>query len=205
MKESPSYLTHGSGYTTVSPLTAVADVEDDPIKPLKRFEVEANLLLAFWHEWNTYSLHDQLSLSVPEHAYNTLSYAEQLSMGCGSLRLNGRSESDRDYCHLIRGAEFLTPLFDFARSLGYTPCKPMIRYLAPKTCLPYHIDDVGIRFHVVLETDWKSFFVIQDKIYRMPTTGMLYTLKTSVFHTAVNANLNKPRIHFTFSGFKDKD
>jgi hypothetical protein len=156
----------------------------------------------YWIEWQNYSLYDQLCLAVPnKDILDSVTHHDQLTIGCG--RLHTTNYKDRDFVHLVRGAEFIQPLFDYAKIFGYVPSRPMIRYLGPKQCLSYHKDDVGVRFHLVVSTHPEAFFIVQDIVYRMPEAGSLYTLRTDVMHTAVNANLNQPRIHLTFSAYKE--
>lgn len=194
MTEKRAYLLHGR---SVAP-----EGSNAPVNKCATFSDAAALLTDFWQMWEPYSLHDQLCLAVPDDT-GEIPFAEQLVLGCGSLKREHSKYSDKDFTNLVVGAEFLQPMFDYAIQYGYEPCRPMIRYLAPKTCLSYHQDDAGVRFHLVLQTHWSAFFVVQDTVYRMPEVGALYSLKTNVMHTAVNADIARPRIHFTFSGYKD--
>ncbi len=177
----------------------------EPIVLLTRaFESVSTLLLESWNELGILSDTNQLSLSIPPAlADSGLSYREQLAHGTGSFRLKKWPYRDTDYTHLITGFEYIQPLFDYAAKNGWKACRPMIRCLNPKTCLSYHADDAECRFHIPLSTTWQAFFVVQDKVFRMQEVGSLYSLTTNVLHTAVNANLTKPRIHFTFSVYKE--
>lgn len=193
----PSALTHGYGYV-VAPEASKA-----PVNKCAVFTETADLLLDYWNTWSVYAKFDQLCLAVPHDVDPELSHITKLTIGCGSLKKEGSIYCDQDFTELLPGTEFIQPLFDYATKFGYEPCRPMLRYLPPKTCLSYHKDDAGVRFHLVLQTHWSAFFVVQDTVYRMPEQGSLYSLKTDVMHTAVNADISKPRIHFTFSGYKD--
>lgn len=195
MKAKP-VLTHGY---QVKPEATVA-----PVNRCGTYHDIAKMLLSFWTEWEAFSEHDQLSLAVPPDIAPGLSYQKQLALGTGSLKLKKSPYKDRDFTTLLQGTEFIQPLFDYVSNFGYFPCRPMIRYLPPKQCLSYHKDECGVRFHLVLSTHYSAFMIVQDVLYRMPEQGALYTLRTDVLHTAVNADLSKPRIHFTFSGYKDK-
>lgn len=63
--------------------------------------------------------------------------------------------------------------------------------LKPKTCLTLHKDFEEFRYHIPLKTCFKSFFIENDCIYRMPHIGKLYRFKTNSFHMAVNASLEE--------------
>ena len=190
-----SALTHGYGY--VKP-----EASNAPVNKCAVFDNAAKMLLDFWETWQPWSKFDQLCLAIPDDV-EVMSFGDQLQLGCGSLRRENSIYCDKDFTNLVVGAEFLQPMFDYAIKFGYEPCRPMIRYLPPKTCLSYHKDDAGVRFHLVLQSHWSAFFVVEDTVYRMPEVGSLYSLKTSVMHTAVNADISRGRLHFTFSGYKD--
>ncbi len=72
--------------------------------------------------------------------------------------------------------------------------------LQPKTCYTLHKDPEEFRYHIPLITSWKSFFVVDDIIYRMEKPGHLYKFKTNAFHTAVNAS-NVYRLHIVFDTY----
>jgi hypothetical protein len=73
--------------------------------------------------------------------------------------------------------------------------------LQSKSCLSYHRDIEPFRLHIPLTTNRSCFFVVNDNIYRMPTEGQLYTLRTDAYHTPVNANKNFERTHLVFSTY----
>lgn len=174
-----------------------------PIKSwTKSFSHVASLLLESWREWELRADGNQLSLAVPTQLDVThMSYKDQLMHGTGSFKLKNWPYSDRDYTKLVAGFDYIQPVLDYASSQGWVVCRPMLRCLPPKSCLSYHRDDATMRFHIPLDTTWQAFFVVQDQVHRMPEVGTLYSLTTNVLHTAVNANLNKPRIHFTFTAY----
>lgn len=172
-----------------------------PVNRCGSYPEIAQQLIGFWEDWSNYSRFNQLSLAVPNNV-GSMSYSDQLVLGTGSLPLKKSPYTDKDFVNLLAGAEFIQPLFDYASSYGYFPCRPMLRYLSPKQCLSYHVDDAHVRFHLVLSTHWEAFFVVNDIVYRMPEEGALYTLRVDEKHTAVNAHISKPRVHFTFTGYR---
>lgn len=72
--------------------------------------------------------------------------------------------------------------------------------LEPKTCYTLHTDLEEYRFHIPLISNMNCFFVIGETIERMTTKGRVYTLRTKVLHTAVNAS-NENRLHLVFDTF----
>ena len=68
-----------------------------------------------------------------------------------------------------------------------------------KTCLSYHTDYDEFRLHIPVKKDKKSFFIVDDLVFRMPVKGQLYFLRTNVPHTAVNASYSNDRIHLVFN------
>lgn len=174
-----------------------------PVNRCGSYPEIANSLLNFWQDWSNVATHDQLSLAVPAGLSRKMEYRDQLTLGTGSLLLKNSPYTDSDFTELVIGAEFVKPILDYAQSYGYRTCRPMIRLLQPKQCLSYHKDDAPVRFHLVLSTHPQAFFIVQDVVYRMPDEGSLYTLRTDILHTAVNAHIDKPRLHFTFTGYRD--
>ena len=73
--------------------------------------------------------------------------------------------------------------------------------LGSKSCLSYHRDIEPFRFHIPITTNERCFFVVNDQVFRMPTAGTLYTLRTDALHTPVNANKNFDRTHLVFSTY----
>jgi len=69
--------------------------------------------------------------------------------------------------------------------------------LKPKTCYSLHTDKEEFRFHIPLATSRQSFFVCGDQIGRMEEIGRLYTFRTNLEHTAVNASF-QDRYHLVF-------
>ena len=62
-----------------------------------------------------------------------------------------------------------------------------------RTCYSYHIDPTG-RMHIPLKTNENCFFVVEDKIVRLPADGSNYFIDTTKKHTFVNASFEE-RIH----------
>lgn len=75
--------------------------------------------------------------------------------------------------------------------------------LNSKTCYSLHTDPEDFRYHIPLFTNPKCFFVVDNQICRMETTGCLYKFKTSKEHTAVNASFKK-RVHLIFDTYANQ-
>ena len=73
--------------------------------------------------------------------------------------------------------------------IGYT----RVCILDSKKCYSLH-KDISKRIHIPIETNDKCFFVIDDKVVRLPADGSVYEVDTTKIHTFVNASIN-PRIH----------
>lgn len=73
-----------------------------------------------------------------------------------------------------------------------------------KTCLSYHVDYDSFRLHVPLITNSKCFFVVNDKLHRMPKPGSLYFLNTGQLHTAVNASFCYDRLHLVCGTYAEQ-
>ena len=128
-----------------------------------------------------------------------LSFEEKLQLGSGTLR-------DQD---IIKRQDYTQHIFPLIKKLenqiynysnGYLTID-RIRFMnmTPITCLSYHIDPDSIRYHIPLITDTNAFFVVDDKVERMPDIGRLYSLQTNVKHTAINASTSANRLHIVFS------
>ena len=177
------------------------------VEPVRKwttmFQKMVPMLMDSWKEWQFFTDVGQIALAIPPSVDTSMPYKDQLLHGTGSFHLKNWPYTDKDYTKLLAGFEYIQPILDYAKQQGYTACRPMIRCLHPKTCLSYHADTAEMRFHIPLETSWQAFFVVQDTVHRMTEVGTLYSLQTNVMHTAVNANLLAPRLHFTLSVFKD--
>lgn len=71
-----------------------------------------------------------------------------------------------------------------------------------KTCLSLHRDLDEFRFHIPLQTCGNVFFVVDDRVCRMPNIGSLYILYTRGLHTVVNADSKMERLHLLFDTYK---
>lgn len=76
-----------------------------------------------------------------------------------------------------------------------------IMRLKPKTCYTLHTDPEEFRYHIPIKTNNGAFFLIDNKVYRMPELGMLYKFRTDKMHTAVNASFEE-RIHIVFDTYR---
>lgn len=90
-----------------------------------------------------------------------------------------------------------------AENLGIRIGRVRFLRLKAKTCYSLHVDPDEFRFHIPLRTSGKSFFIVANKVYRMPSVGSLYVLKTSEEHTAVNASF-EDRDHMVFDTYSPK-
>jgi|TARA_Y100000004_G_scaffold180885_1_gene225984 hypothetical protein len=89
----------------------------------------------------------------------------------------------------------------FAYDLPYTNSviselkmyRTRVMNMAPKTCYTYHQDPTE-RMHIPLVTNDKCFFVIDDRVLRIPADGNSYLIDTRKMHTFINASFEN-RIH----------
>ena len=65
--------------------------------------------------------------------------------------------------------------------------------MPPKYCYSYHRDPTQ-RMHIPLITNENCFFVIDDRVLRIPADGNHYLIDTRKMHTFVNASF-KERLH----------
>lgn len=72
--------------------------------------------------------------------------------------------------------------------------------LESKTCYTYHTDPEEFRYHIPLETNPNCFFMVDKQIYQMKQIGRLYTFRTNLPHTAINAS-NERRYHLVFDTY----
>ncbi len=132
--------------------------------------------------------------------------------GCGSAYSGPNYENqlfaEQDFKTLV--GEESNPIFDIitnVRSVAKSQFNlniGRIRFMTqePKTCLSYHWDAEHLRLHIPIYTNPRCFFVVNDQVYRMACEGHLYTLKTNVLHTPINANMNFWRTHLVFSTYE---
>ena len=89
----------------------------------------------------------------------------------------------------------------FAYDLPYTNSiiselkmyRTRVMNMKPKSCYSYHQDPTP-RMHIPLITNEKCFFVLDDKVVRLPADGQSYFVDTRKMHTFVNASFEN-RIH----------
>ena len=132
--------------------------------------------------------------------------------GCGSAYidndLNQKIFDEKDFTELVGQHE--NPIYSIIEQVkaialeNYGLSIGRIRFMTqnPKTCLSYHRDIEEFRFHIPLHTNIRCFFVVNDRVFRMPKEGHLYTLKTDQYHTPVNANISFARTHLVFTTYK---
>ena len=93
--------------------------------------------------------------------------------------------------------EFKYPIFDmpYINSIieEHNLYRVRLMNLKSKTCYSYHRDQCR-RFHIPIITNDNCFFVIEDRLARLPANGNYYIIDTNKKHTAVNASWDD-RIH----------
>ena len=72
----------------------------------------------------------------------------------------------------------------------YSMYRSRVMKLIPGRCYSYHVEHTP-RIHIPLESNEKSFFIIDDQVFRLPADGSVYWVDTRKIHTAVNANLER--------------
>ena len=176
----------------LNPVTAgVSHISSD-------FSSAAEATMSFLAHNRENLVHSQLSLwTTRDHINEPLPV--QLGSGCGSLRRLNSPYIDEDFSVPVDGTEFLNPIVQFMKDRGVKLCRPMLRVMAPKTCLSYHRDGNAYRIHLVCQTNASAMFIVDGEINTMPLVGSLYSLRTDLLHTAMNANYEKERIHLTFT------
>ena len=107
--------------------------------------------------------------------------------GIGFFKDNNHNESDFN----VELYPTLTYTNKTIRDLGMTRTRMM--KMQPKTCYSYH-RDMTPRIHIPLVTNPNCFFVIEDKVVRLPADGNHYLIDTTKRHTFVNASWEE-RIH----------
>lgn len=162
------------------------------------YSVLVESLLAQFSRYESQTKFNQLACQSLERDVNDQSL--RLARSCGSLSRQNVQYVDRDFNTLNPEFEFLAPVIrDVDSFLNKRTARLRIMRLLPKTCLSYHTDTVRSRWHIPLVTNENSFFVVEDNLFRMPKVGQVYTLRTDVKHTAINASFDKPRIHLVGS------
>lgn len=148
--------------------------------------------------WSELPVMKQHNLKYRECDEN-LSFQEKLQLGSGSLR-DQTTLKRQDYTQhifpLIKKLE--NQIYNYSNG-NLTIDRIRFMNMTPITCLSYHVDPDSIRYHIPLITDADAFFVVDDKVERMPDVGRLYSLQTNVKHTAINASISENRLHLVFS------
>ena len=76
--------------------------------------------------------------------------------------------------------------------LKYNVGYARVMILNSKECYTYHKDKTK-RIHIPIETNENNFFVMNDKVFRLPADGSVYEVDTTNIHTFVNASIIKRR------------
>lgn len=104
------------------------------------------------------------------------------------------NESADDFYESNLEEEFIHPLFELPYlnfiMKNYRLARTRLMRQSKKTCYSLHIDDTK-RYHIPVYTNDNCFFVIDDKIYRLPSDGSIYLVDTTLMHTAVNASFEE--------------
>lgn len=58
------------------------------------------------------------------------------------------------------------------------------------TCYTVHIDN-SPRIHIPLISDDHNYFIVNDKLFKLPADGSVYLIDTRLPHTAINASNKK--------------
>ncbi len=147
--------------------------------------------------YRPYSLHNQLSIQCSDLSEDT---RIRLSASCGSFKRQNVSRRDEEFKFLNPEFSILLPYIKIIESkLDKSIRRLRLMKLLPKTCLSYHKDECEKRVHMVINTNPNAMFVCEGVVYTMPTAGNVYTLRTNVRHTAINASYDTPRIHLVGS------
>jgi hypothetical protein len=191
---------------TKKPNKTQYNVESENLYELQLpFKIGTQVFVDYYEKNKHLGLHNQLSL---KHRPGMPSHKDGCGMAyCMETGLMAFSESEFTCYNDDLGDEiknFLLQIeqiaFDyFAHQTG----RIRIINLKFKTCLSLHQDYDQFRLHVPLITNPKSFFVLDDTIYRMPDEGALYYINTKVMHTAVNASFCYDRLHLVFGTYKN--
>jgi hypothetical protein len=165
--------------------------------PLDFSNIVAKLLVSSV-ELSSFVKFNQLSCQCLEK--DLYSIENRLSRSTGSLTRQSVQYVDKDFKTLCPEFEFLSnTIQQIDTVLNKKTVRLRIMTMLPKTCLSYHKDFMHSRWHIPLKTNSDSFFVVDESFYRMPKIGNLYTIRTDVKHTAINASYNETRIHLVGS------
>lgn len=159
------------------------------------FTIDPDPFIKLWSELPVMKQHNLKYRDCDEG----LSFEEKLAIGAGSLRNQNDIKRQEYTQHIFPEIKKLeNQIYNFSN--GRIAIN-RIRFMnmSPISCLSYHTDPDHIRYHIPLITNNDAFFVVEDIVERMPDAGTLYSLRTNVKHTAINASLNQNRLHLVFS------
>lgn len=160
---------------------------------------ECSLLTFVWEHFNQYAVGGQMSLAIPKDFKGSL--ADNFELGAGSLAIKKSPYVDEDFTETFVNSKDIQLIWkETEEAFNLSLYRPVLRLLYPKTCLSYHKDDSPFRLHFVLATHDNAMFIVDNVVEKMPVKNGVYLLRTDKKHTAINADLVKPRLHLTFSG-----
>ena len=128
---------------------------------------------------------------VPEYKRNQVML--QTVKGCDDPYYGIGKSTDLNH----RENEFVEPLYNMPylnsifKKLNWARSRLM--RVEPNRNYSWHYDGT-CRSHIPIATNEHNFFIIEDKIYKMPADGGIYIADTTKYHTFVNASPD-PRIH----------
>lgn len=121
--------------------------------------------------------------------------------GAGSIKDMGVSTGNFAYlAEEFKGTRVEAVIRDVRRlAINYHTKIGRVRLLRlkPKTCYSLHTDKEEFRFHIPLVTNRSCLFICGEQISRMEEVGRLYTFRTNLEHTAINASFQN-RLHLVF-------
>lgn len=179
------------------------------ILDVQELEVKFNIVklraeLKSLRELNDFKETNQLSLT---HSGKYSDPKDQMYDGIGSLydrntdAIVGTEDAYTQLCDNIVGT-YWEEVINTVTALSPNPIgRIRLMLLNPKTCYSWHQDTDDIRYHVPIVTNSKCFIATEQGLWRMNKEGQLYTLVSTVPHTALNASFY-PRIHLVFSTYK---
>lgn len=185
----------------MSQSTEILDVQKMNVKfniVKLRAELKALRLICDFNDAN------QLSLT---HSGNYSNPNDQMYDGIGSLydratdTVIGTEGAYTQICDHIAGT-YWEEVIKQVTALSPDPIgRVRLMLLKPKTCYSWHQDTDDIRYHIPIITNSKCFIATEQGLWRMGEEGQLYTLISTVPHTALNASFY-PRVHLVFSTYK---
>lgn len=111
------------------------------------------------------------------------------TFGCGfAKKIIDAGYHEKDLTHKLFNLPYINSIID-----EHNLYRTKFFVMKSKTCYSLH-KDRNKRLHIPIVTNDKCFFVVEDKVVKMPKEGRAYKLDTTLLHTAVNASFEK-RIH----------